>query len=250
MLILSGIAMGVFVLTCAAVGLRLLWLAARGAGTTTLWCGLGFSLIALLGYPMPVIAGVGMGPVGEVNLPLALLGSWAVAAGMSCFFVFAQQVFRPGVAWAKWAAGLGIASFVGVTLGTSIALATAPPEADSFLVNWGWGAALQVLCFACFGWMGAEGFLHWQMSKRRIAIGLGDPVVSNRFLMWGVFGASTTLMLVVLVVLHLANIYSAGSLVGQLAMAFFGSVSSAAAAMAFFPPKRWTERILRRAGAG
>ena len=249
MQILSGIAMAVFVLTCAAVGLRLLWLAAHGGGSATLFCGLGFSLIALLGFPMPAIARVGMGPVGEVNVPLALLGSWATAAGMSCFFLFAQQVFRPGVAWAKWAAGLGIAAFVVVTLGTSVALATAPAGADSFLVNWAWGAAVQVLCFACFGWMGAEGFLQWQMSKRRVVIGLSDPIVSNRFLMWGIFGASTTLMLVVLVALHLANIHSQSSLIGQLAMAFFGVVSSGAAALAFFPPKRWRERILRRADA-
>ena len=245
MQILSGIAMGVFVLTCAAVGLRLLWLAARGAGSATLYCGLGFSLIALLGFPLPAIARVGMGPVGEVNVPLAIIGSCATAAGMSCFFLFAQQVFRPGVAWAKAAAGLGIAGLVAVTLGTSVTLATAPPDADSFLVNWSWGAAIQVLCFACFGWMGVEGLLQWRMSKRRLAIGLGDRVVSNRFLMWGIFGASTTLMLVVLVALHLANIHSQSSLIGQLAMAFFGVVSSGAAALAFFPPKRWTERIAR-----
>ena len=65
------------------------------------------------------------------------------------------------------------------------------------------------------------------------------------FLMWGFFGLSTTLMVAVLLALHLNRVSPASSLAGQVTMAVFGVISSVAAGLAFFPPKRFTDRIAR-----
>lgn len=235
--------MAVFVLTCAAVGVKLIALAIRSGGLAVWSCGLAFSLIAFLGYPLPVIAGIGRGTIAELNLPLATVGAYASAGGMCCFFVFTAHVFRSGVPWARALAALLAAAYLGVTTASTYALAVAPRAALSFDVNWPYGIAIQTLCLVCFAWISAEGLLQWRKSKRRLEIGLGDAVVSNRFLLWGLFGGSTTLMVVVLLSMQLMRINSGTHLGGIYAMAGFGVVSSVCAWLAFFPTKAYVARI-------
>ena len=110
-------------------------------------------------------------------------------------------------------------------------------------MNWSYGLAIQVLCVICFAWMAGAGLHQWRMSCRRLALGLGDPVVSNRFLMWGLFGASAGALVVVLIVLQLQRVNAGTDLVGSLAMAGFGLVSSVFAALAFFPPRAYLDRV-------
>lgn len=240
---IGAVGMVVFVVTCAAVGVKLLALALRGGGLPAGCCGLAFSLIAFLGYPLPVIAGLGQGTVGELNMPLLLVGNWASTAGICCFFVFTQQVFRPGVPWAQALAVVLIAAYVGVTAANTQAFLTVSQSADSLAVNRDFALAIQLLCLACFVWIGAEGLYEWQRSRRRVALRLGDPVVSNRFLMWGLFGVSTSGMIVVLIGMTLVHINTATSVVGPLTMAGFGLISSTFAALAFFPPESYLARI-------
>lgn len=243
MQLVMAIGMATFVLTCAAVGLKLLTIAVRQGGLAVWSCGLAFSLIAFLGYPLPVVAGLGRGTVAEMNLPLLLVGNWSSAAGMSLFFVFTAHVFRSQQAWARGLAGLLIAAYVGVTSASSLAFLQAAPDADPFEVNWIYAIGIQLLCCVCFGWISVEGLRQWRMSRRRLALGLADPVVSNRFLMWGLFGASTFVMVLVLLTLQFLRINAGNHVLGALTMAFFGVVSSSFAALAFFPPRAYLARI-------
>ena len=240
---LVGIGMAVFVLTCAAVGIKLISLAIRGGGLALWCCGLAFSLIAFLGYPLPVVAGLGQVTVAELNMPLLLIGNVSSSAGICLFFVFTAHVFHSGQAWARGLCGVLVATYAGVTVANSIALLNAPPELASYDVNWSYGLAIQVLCVICFAWMAGAGLHQWRMSCRRLALGLGDPVVSNRFLMWGLFGASAGALVVVLIVLQLQRVNAGTDLVGSLAMAGFGLVSSVFAALAFFPPRAYLDRV-------
>jgi len=245
---LVGIGMAVFVLTCAAVGVKLISLAVRGGGLALWCCGLAFSLIAFLGYPLPVLAGIGKATVAEIDMPLLLVGNWSSAAGMCLFFVFTAHVFHGGQAWARVLAGVLIAAYAGVTAGSSAAFLGAAPELDPFEVNWRYGLGIQALCVTCFGWISIEGLRQWSMSRRRLELGLGDPVVSHRFLMWGLFGASTCAMVVVLLSLQLAKVNASTHPAGSLTMAGFGLLSSTFAGLAFFPPPAYLARI--RAAAG
>ena len=38
-----------------------------------------------------------------------------------------------------------------------------------------------------------ESFRYWLMLRRRLRLGLADPVVTNRFLLWAVFATGSTL---------------------------------------------------------
>src|SRR5262245_10584832 len=234
-----------FVATCSVVGVRLLWLARSGGGRPAWLCGHGFSLIAIIGFPLGVLSGQGFADVGDVHLPLAAVSLLANALGIGSFFVFTVSVFRPGALWAHTLAGAAIAGMAMSSIGILVAIALAPAHASSFAVSYGWAATFQWICVLCFAWMGIEGLAEWWRSRRRLALGLSDPIVSNRLLMWGLFGVSTTLLCLVLAAVQMSGQPTATSAVAQLAQALFGVVSSVAATLAFFPPRAYLA-LLRR----
>jgi hypothetical protein len=243
---LVAVAMLLFVVSCSAVGVRLLWLAKAGGGRPALLCGNGFCLIAMLGFPLGALSGMGAVPVGEVLLPVAAVGLLANMLGIACFFVFTVSVFRPNALWAHTLAGAGIACMAMSCVANVANLAIAQSTASSYEVTWGWAGVFNAMCMLCFGWMGLEGLVEWWKSRRRLALGLSDPVVSNRLLMWGLFGMSTTSLCVVLLVLLLMREPTARNPVAQVAQAFFGLMSSAAATLAFFPPPAYLVRLRRK----
>ena len=245
MLAVVGVAMLLFVVTCSAVGVRLLWLAKSGGGREAWLCGHGFSLIAMLGFPLGVLSGQGFAPVGEVHLSLAAVSLLANGLGIGSFLVFTVSVFRPGALWAHALAGAAITGMAMSSVGILAAIAIAPPDAASFAVSHGWAATFQWICVLCFAWLGSEGLCAWWRSRRRVALGLSDPIVSNRLLMWGLFGVSTTLLCLVLAAVQLSGQPTATSPTAQFAQALLGVASSAAVTLAFFPPPAYLA-LLRR----
>jgi hypothetical protein len=248
-LALVAVAMLLFVLSCSAVGIRLLWLAKNGGGRPALLCGNGFSLIAILGFPLGVLSGHGVAAVGDVQLPLTAVSLLANLLGMSCFFVFTVSVFRPSSLWAHTLAGAGIACLAMAAVAILAALAVAPASASSLTVTSGWSLTFQAVCTICFAWLGVEGAAEWVKLRRRVQLGLADAAVLNRLLMWSLFGASSTLLCAVLLAVQHAGQPTATSVVAQGSQALFGLVSSAAVSLAFFPAPAFLER-LRRATAG
>jgi hypothetical protein len=246
---LVGVAMLLFVGFCSAVGVRLLWLAKAGGGRPALLCGNGFCLIAILGFPLGVLSGQGLAPVAQVHLPLVAVSLLANLLGIACFFAFTVSVFRPTALWAHTLAGAGIACTAMAGVAIVGALVVAPGSASSFAVTWGWSVTFQALCALCFFWMGCEGLREWWRSRRLLALGLSDARVSNRLLMWGLFGISTTLLCTVLLLVQLSGQPAATSVVAQLSQALFGVLSSGAATLAFFPPRAYLAR-LRAARSG
>ena len=243
MIALVGISMLLFITACSSVGVRLLWLGKAGAGRPALLCGNGFCLIAILGFPLGVLSGQGLVPVAQVHLPLAAISLLANLLGIACFFLFTVSVFRPTALWAHTLAGAAIACTAMACVAIVGALAVAPGSASSFAVTWGWSAAFQAACVLCFGWIAVEGLTEWWKSRRRLALGLSDAVVSNRLLMWGVFGTSTTLMCTVLLLVQLSGQPTASSALAQLSQALFGVLSSGAVMLAFFPPRAYLARV-------
>jgi len=248
-LVVGYVALAVFVLSCSAVGFRLIWIGAR-QGMGPAWsCGLGFTLIAAVGHPLTVASGVPTRTVGEVNHGLAAAGILFVAAGLSSFFAFTLTVFRRESPWAWVLTSASVLGLASAAFGRIGALASADRALVAAGVGHGWGLTVAVLSVLCYAWLGFEGLLEWRKSRRRLALGLVDPVVSNRFLMWGVFGVSTTLLSGFMLALQLAGGQGSSSRAGEIALAVFGLASSAAVMLAFVPPRRYVERIRARAAA-
>lgn len=249
MLLLTAAAMLFFVVSCSVVGIRLLWLAHCHRGLEELLCGAGFVLIALLGYPLGIASGNGTGTVGEMSVPLFVVGGVFTNAGLACFYVFTWKTFRAGE---RWAAGVAVAGIAGLVAGWGWsvgALWAAEPSAHSFQVTLTGSRVLQVFSTTCFAWTAVEGIGQTRMARRRAAIGLGDPLVADRFRQWAVFGVSTTLLTLVFAVVQLAGVSPAESPVVHLSTALFGAVSGGSVLLAFVPPERYAAWVQRRATA-
>jgi hypothetical protein len=246
MQLLLGIALLTFVLAASVVGLRLLGLARRTRQLPELLVGVGFSLIGLLGYPLAMLSGFGRGAVSEVHVPVWITGVLLMDAGLACLYAFTARVFRAGRAWAAGFAGLLAAASVASALGTCFALLAAPPEALSFRVAPHWAALGQLASSGGFGWIGVESWLQLRMARRRQSLGLSDPVVANRFLLWVLFAASTLGMNVANSCALAAGVSAVESVTVQAAMAVLGLAASTCMYLAFLPPAAYLRWLAAR----
>jgi hypothetical protein len=93
------------------------------------------------------------------------------------------------------------------------------------------------LQIGCLLWGAAESFAYWLKMRRRVKIGLADPVVSNRFLMWaiGAFAAGwgTAVGTVAQIVTGVATTELGWVMVSS---SMHGLVAAIAIALAFIPP--------------
>lgn len=243
MLAIVGLAMLVFVVSWAAVGVRLLRLARGNSGSPAWLCGHGLCLIAIVGFPLGVLSGNGYARVGDVALGLVALSLVANGLGIACFLAFTVRVFRPGALWAHTLAGAAVTTLAMSSVGVLVSIASAPAAASSFEVSFGWAATFHWVSVLCFGWMGAEGLVEWGRSRRRVALGLSDRLVCHRLLMWGLFGCSTTLLCLVLAAVQHSGQPTTTSPAAQLGQALFGLTSGAAVLIAFFPPRAYRDRL-------
>jgi len=241
MSILLAVAILVFVLAASVVGLRLLSLARRTRQLPELLVGAGFSLIGLLGYPLAMLSGFGRGAVSELHLGVWIAGVLLMDAGLACLYAFTARVFRPGARGAGLAALLTVVCVVS-GLGSFAALRAAPPEALSFRVTAAWTVLGQLGSGAGFGWIGVESWLQFRMAVRRRGLGLSDPEVANRFLLFVLFAVGAMGMNVANGCALAAGVSAVESVPVQLAMTLLGLGASACMYLAFLPPpayRRW-----------
>jgi hypothetical protein len=236
--VLLGVALG--------VGGRLLLLAYRTRSLPELSIGICFYASAALGYPLMLASGWAGPRVADVNVWLLGAGCLAVSCGMVFLYVFTWKVFRPRAGWA--AVGVGGATLVFLTqaIGTVAAVAMAGPDASPYEVTRHW-SAVQILATGLgLAWTGAESLHYHRVLRRRLALGLADPVVTNRFLLWGVFGLATTGIIAVNAVIHFGGSASLEHPASQLVTAFGGLAAGAAMYLAFLPPAAYLRFVERR----
>jgi hypothetical protein len=171
-----------------AVGARLLWLGIRTRSASEWLIGLTF-LIWSLSYALWVCSMASQSqPALESQLIIASrlaanLGSAAIA-----FFPF--LVFRRKSAWAKWLVALVVICMI---LGTAGSIWVGDPEGVEPLENaWWWFEWIGEIAPAI--WIGVEGLHHYGTTRARVRLGLCEPMVSHRYLLWGLAGISWTLL--------------------------------------------------------
>jgi hypothetical protein len=113
------------------------------------------------------------------------------------------------------------------------------------------------LCLACVGivltvsgaftWAGLESFAYYRRVRRRLALGLSDPVVVNRFLLWAVTGFAIGLLATVIAVLLLQG---RAILVDPIALSVISGASvfgGTAWLLTFLPPAFYLDFVRARA---
>ena len=171
-----------FFVVALVVGLRLVGLAARTRQLPELLMGVGVLGIGPVGFGGIVLA-LGLAhDAPALSRLVAGAASIAVGVGVAAKYLFNWRIYRPT------SRAAAVASLVGVA-GIAAALA-AEGSATGFATEaWrghGWHHVRSALQVGCLLWGAAEALAYWDKMRRRAALGLADPLVANRFLLWAI----------------------------------------------------------------
>jgi hypothetical protein len=243
------LATAAFVLVSAAVATRLLLLARRTRERPELLLGLGILGTAVLGYGLMIASLVmrGGAPVAQTIPQRALHGAGEIAhdLGVTMIVLFVASVFRARERWARALAGVMLASLWSGLLGVELA----NRFRETGITGGGFWWLRYAVIWSYSVWMAIESFAYWRQMKRRVALGLAEPLVANRFLLWGLASLGTTLAT------WSASIPFFLARDPELALAWQGVIQTGTAtvglatvgiyALTFFPPAAYRRRVAR-----
>jgi hypothetical protein len=97
---------------------------------------------------------------------------------------------------------------------------------------------------APFVWAGVEGFAQYVQARRRVRLGLCDPIVCNRFLLWGLFGTLQMCTYVTLIPMY-TEFEADGqfSVLMDSILGAFEMLSVGAIWLVFFAPASYRSRV-------
>lgn len=236
-------------LVAGIVGIRLLWLSHKTGGVPERLMGAGLFILLVIYLPMMAVSGMGRLAVGELKLGLLAFATVLLWGSFTSLVAFTWKAFRPNAAWATMLT-MTLSASVAAAGGALIAtLMMAPPEASSFEAGKFWTGLIRIPMLINFVWTGAEGMIAYRMARRRLAIGLGDPIVANRFLLWSIVGVVQVVTQGTGYWLHLMGIGLMASPVGLFVAAVGAMAGSVLMVLAFVPPSAYLRFIERRAVA-
>jgi hypothetical protein len=172
-------------------GARLLWLGQRTGesperllGATFLFMGVSAAF-----YVLPVFSAF-----ESLWTPLNFAGRVTFLPAAVMLALFTRLVFRPDKRWGGWLVwGSAILIVTGVT-GSALG---GDWEGFSISNRWFWlewaGATVP------FAWAGTEASIQYRRARRRMQLGLCDPLACSRYLLWALFGALQTCSFLVLI---------------------------------------------------
>jgi hypothetical protein len=245
---LSLICLVVYTIASGVVGMRLLQRARRSHGLPELLAGLSYVTAPALGYPLAIVSS--QLPNRAVAVPMYVLGEVLLVFGCCCFLFFTMKVFRAGAAWAMSVAWLGTAVLVWSGIGIVSAFIgytdTAEITAHARLPLAGMVAVLAL----SYVWTALEGLRYYRMMRKRMALGLAEAVVTNRFLLWTLSGLTSTAWISYSALLLAAGENLARNPINVSVTCAGGIANTVFLVLIFMPPAaytRWVERSARAA---
>jgi len=235
--VLLGI--GSFLAFSLFVGLRLLFLARRTGGAPELAIGLACLSSGFLGLGLQTL---GDTPPLEPRFAYACFaaGRVFVHVGILCHVFFTWRVFRPGRLWA-------LAIFCGVAAamaGISLGGASAGTLGDRDYGGLWFLLQVPVHVFG-LGWGALEALRYWTQMRRRLELGLADPLVTNRFLVWGMAIGTGGLAVAAEAVLHVLPDFGPQGTIASIC-ASLGALSILGYGLTFFPPRAYCRWVAGR----
>jgi len=174
-----------FASIAAVVGIRLLLLSAETGQMAERLLGFGLLLTASLGYGVMMVAAIGRSMLADPSAA-PVIYTWISTAGwilhnigVMCLMGFVVHVFRHGSVWART-----LAATMSITLWAGWALYVSQGGMADGVPRGGYWITLVVVGTYPL-WTAAESFAYYARMRRRVALGLGDRLVANRFLLWG-----------------------------------------------------------------
>jgi hypothetical protein len=176
------------VLAYLVLGAGLIRLGIRTRSAAEWLLGLTFLLWALSYIPWVFTVTLQGRPALESQ---ALIASrFATNLGGVAIAFFPLLAFRRGSTWAK---RLSVSIVICLIVGTAGSIWTGDPEGVEPLTNaWWWLEWIGKIAPSI--WIGAEGLHHYGTTRPRVRLGLCEPIVGHRYLLWGIAGVFWTLL--------------------------------------------------------
>lgn len=236
---LAALMGGSFVLASLVVGLRLLILGLRSGEAPGRLIGSGLLFSSVIGYPMMAVSRNAVAIPDDTRAMLAGCAAMALCAGAILMSRFVQTVFRQNTSWANALLATHAIAMLGMFAAQSLGPGWSVWAASGETGAWS-GARIGLLLPSVWG--AFEALRYHALLKRRLALGLSDPVSVDRFRLFGISmgaGASTAFATVVCQVLGLEIL---GTALGALVLSPV-PVAAAALWLAFLPPRRYLARV-------
>jgi hypothetical protein len=175
-----GVGFLAFFVASSVVGVRLLLLWRKTHELPELLIGLGVLGIGPVGFGFMTIGELCRAGAPELGRVLIGTGLAAMSGGCAAKYLFNWRVYHPQSRALQPLVGLACLLLL-VCLAWEYQATgfrtLAEPGASYFL-----RIGLQV---GCLLWGSGEALRYWDRMRRRVRLSLADPVVSNRFLLWG-----------------------------------------------------------------
>jgi hypothetical protein len=170
------------------LGVRLVRLGIRTRSASE-WL-LGLTFLAWTGSYAPWAIAVGL--QGQLALEPQILIASRIATNLGGIGIafFPLLAFRRGSTWAK---RLSVSIAICLMVGTAGSSWVGDSGGVEPLTNaWWWLEWIGTIAPSI--WIGAEGLHHYGTSRPRIRLGLCEPIVGHRYLLWGIAGLFWTLL--------------------------------------------------------
>jgi hypothetical protein len=237
---------GLFILVSTAIGLRLLLLWRRTRELPEFLIGAGLLMPAVVTVPFAAFAGLSSPTVANIHIPTLSIGLLGVAASIALLMAFTWRVFRPSsMAAATFALCTSAAALVVCTLFVH-SLATAPGDTKPGEAYSPYAIAIMLLFQIWYAWMAIESLGEWRRAGRRLALGLSDPVLVNRFGLWGCLGVAQMFGGAISITFEIAGLDMLRHTLPALALALNGLVTGTLMLLTFVPPARYLDWLKSR----
>ncbi len=244
MQLISFFCLGVFGVVSLAVGLRLLLLASRTRQLPEFLIGISLLTGGVLGRA-PIALGASVDSLPEaLRVGLYMGGRFMLVICCAAIGMLAWRVFQRDQAWAR---GFFLLLLAALAIYSAVHIFVTSPGVPLYLDFGSWvGVVSQTGAFVWASW---EALRYCRMLRRRISLGLADPVVANRIALWGVAsGLIGFLFLLNPAAKALAGI-APENLGLLLLQSLVGLIVAVCVALAFFPPRAYLQWIGSRAAS-
>jgi hypothetical protein len=236
----------VSILAFVIVGTLVGWRIARLAKTTgrepERWIAICQLTICTIGYPSLLIA-----RALPWHLPIVVtsIGIAGIDVGIAAIFYFTRCVFRPETGWLTRVLHAVIASLVVHWLGATFEMTRGVMIGAASSPSGGWTLFVAGVSTIGFGWTAWESLSYWAVLRRRVPLGLADPLVVNRVALWGMTGFSSFCINFVSARTALTGINVLDDAPTMIVTGVLGTINTVCLFLAFLPPAWYAARIRR-----
>jgi hypothetical protein len=232
----------VYALFTGITGTRLLMLAARTRALPEATLGFSYIVGGMLGWAALLFGGGIIDRAPTLGFALNAMGLFCFSTGSLSLGLFCWRVFSPANAWTRAFFFVLLAMLVVDFVHNIVFLGIPFPPTSSI-----WYYPGMIARTAIVEWRPLVALPYYFRLRRRLLLGLADPVATNRVFLWGVAGAITGAMSLFVVAVTLADLWVTPA---RAPIAIVTVLSATTDAMlgwlAFVPPKRYVEWVKAR----